>query len=70
MELEGLNSTEWWFLRTQIENVNINTEDHRMEDEVYVITISDNANKFFDLYMDTVNNTSGGILNPFKVVKL
>ena len=70
MQLEGLNTTEWWFLRTQIETVSINTEGHRMEGDVYIIAISNRAGEHYELYMDTTTGGDHGIMDPLRVVKL
>jgi hypothetical protein len=71
IQFEGLNSTEWWFLRSQIENVNVEATNHRMVDDVYVITLSVYGDsEEYDLYLDTAKENLAGILHPFKVVKL
>ena len=70
IQFEGLNSTEWWFLRSQIENVNIEAINHRMEKDVYIITVSVyGSSEVFDLHIEPEDKGSG-VLEPFKVVKL
>lgn len=67
MILEGLNTTEWCFLRMQIKEVLIEVMDHRMNGKTYTVTVADQARQKFDLSFDL---NGGSILEPDYVKKL